>query len=77
MKGPSRKTVLLDLKLYYKEGLVADVRAVATSITVTLRSWNSVLLEETALGFRRVNFSLLRTFFEEFHVNMLYREKRS
>lgn len=67
MERPTRKAALQDLKLCDKEGLVADVKAVATSVTVTIRSWNSVLLEdETVLGFRRVNFCI-RNFTEEFH----------
>lgn len=58
-----RKAVLVDFTLYNKEGLVADVKAVATLVMITIRSWNSVLLEEeTALDFRRVNFSLFRDF---------------
>lgn len=46
MEGPSRKSVLTDLILMNKEGLVADVKAGATLVTVTVRSWNFVLPEE-------------------------------
>lgn len=61
IEGPNRKAVLLDLKLCNREGLAAGVKALAIFITVTTRSWNSVLLEEeTALGLRRDNFSLFR-----------------
>lgn len=48
MEGPSKKAVLMNLILTNKEGLVALVKAGATLVTVTIRSWNSVLpAEET------------------------------
>lgn len=61
MEGPTRKSALLEPILYNKEDLATDVKALATFIMVTIRSWNSLLLEEEiSLSFRRVNFSLFR-----------------